>query len=190
MSSKTLPILNSRTEFQVPPPLPRPTITVFTHLFQFNKPEFELSIIVSWEPEGRYRHWLCTAIEPFWFSTEHLWVAVTPFWLSSDDISSRFVIVIVNVLLKISWALFVARQSWIGLDIGPAWWLLRDRSSTRGRLTVIVMLKPHTLDICRHISATDCDTEMQFVTHSEVKFVCVRIPRFRTWVRHRTSSVE
>ena len=31
-------------------------------------------------------------------------------------------------------------------------------------------LKPHTLDICRHISATD----------SEVKFVCVRIPRFRT----------
>ena len=26
-----------------------------------------------WEPEGRYHHRLCTAIAPFWFSTEHLW---------------------------------------------------------------------------------------------------------------------
>ena len=39
-----------------------------------------------WEPEGRYCHWLCTAIAPFWFSTEHLWAAITPFWLSTDDI--------------------------------------------------------------------------------------------------------
>ena len=27
------------------------------------------------------------------------------------------------------------------------------------------------------ISAADGDTQMQFVNHSEVKFVCVRIPR-------------
>ena len=54
--------------------------------------------IVSWESEGRYcisktfhwepegRYWLCTAIAPFWFSTEHLWAAITPFWLSTNDI--------------------------------------------------------------------------------------------------------
>ena len=47
-----------------------------------------------------------------------------------------------------------------------------------------LLLKPHMLDICRHISATDGDTQMQFLNHSEVKFECVRIPRFRTWVRH------
>ena len=39
-----------------------------------------------WKPEGRYRHRLCTAILPFWFSTEHLWTSLTPFWLSVDDI--------------------------------------------------------------------------------------------------------
>ena len=56
--------------------------------------------IVSWEPEGRYCHRLCTAIAPFWFSmkhlwtaiapfwfsTKHLWTAITPFWLSTDNI--------------------------------------------------------------------------------------------------------
>ena len=41
--------------------------------------------IVSWEPEGRYCR-LCTAIAPFWFSTEHLWTAIAPVWLSTDDI--------------------------------------------------------------------------------------------------------
>ena len=41
-----------------------------------------------WEPEGRYRHRLCTAIAPFWFSTpEYRWIVITPFWLSLDDIS-------------------------------------------------------------------------------------------------------
>ena len=29
--------------------------------------------IVSWEPEGRYRHRLCTAITPFWFSSDEIW---------------------------------------------------------------------------------------------------------------------
>ena len=44
--------------------------------------------VFRWEPGGRYCHWLCTAIAPFWFSTEHLWAAITPFWLSTDDIRS------------------------------------------------------------------------------------------------------
>ena len=35
--------------------------------------------------EGCYRHRVCTAIAPFWFSTEHLWNSITPFWLSTDD---------------------------------------------------------------------------------------------------------
>ena len=33
-----------------------------------------------WEPEGRYRHRLCTMIALFWFSTEHLWT------LSPDEV--------------------------------------------------------------------------------------------------------
>ena len=39
----------------------------------------------GWEPEGRYRHRLWTAIVPFWFSTEHFETAFTPFWLSTDE---------------------------------------------------------------------------------------------------------
>ena len=42
-----------------------------------------------WEPEGRYCHWLCTAIAPFWFSMEHLWAAIMPFWLSTDDMALK-----------------------------------------------------------------------------------------------------
>ena len=44
--------------------------------------------MLRWEPEGRYRHRHCTAIAPFWFSTEHLWIMIAPFWLSPDDIYS------------------------------------------------------------------------------------------------------
>ena len=32
------------------------------------------SNIVSWEPEGCYRHRLCTAIAPFWFSSDDILV--------------------------------------------------------------------------------------------------------------------
>ena len=39
-----------------------------------------------WEPEGHYRHRLCTVIAPFWFSAEQLWTALMPFWLSTDEI--------------------------------------------------------------------------------------------------------
>ena len=46
---------------------------------------YHYSRMFHWEPEGRYHHWLCTAIAPFWFSTEHRWIAITPFWLSTDD---------------------------------------------------------------------------------------------------------
>ena len=35
------------------------------------------SKMFHWEPEGRYRHTPCTAIAPFWFSMEHLWIAIT-----------------------------------------------------------------------------------------------------------------
>ena len=45
------------------------------------------------------------------------------------------------------------------------------------------ILKPNALDICRHISAAVGDTQIQFVNHSVVKFVCVRIPSVSTWVR-------
>ena len=44
------------------------------------------SKLFCWAPEGRYCHWLCTAIAPFWFSTE-LFSAIAPFWLSTDNIS-------------------------------------------------------------------------------------------------------
>ena len=37
-----------------------------------------------------YHHRLCTAIAPFWFSTEHLWAAITPFWLSNDDMICNY----------------------------------------------------------------------------------------------------
>ena len=30
---------------------------------------------------------LCTAIAPFWFSTEQLWKLIASFWLSTDDLS-------------------------------------------------------------------------------------------------------
>ena len=42
-----------------------------------------------WEPEGCYHHGICTAIAPFWFSTEHLsWILIVPFWLSTDDVQT------------------------------------------------------------------------------------------------------
>ena len=44
------------------------------HIFSW-EPEgrYCRSKLFHWEPEGRYCHWLCTAMAPFWFSTEHLW---------------------------------------------------------------------------------------------------------------------
>ena len=30
---------------------------------------------------------ICTAIAPFWFSTEHLEILIAPFWLSTDGIN-------------------------------------------------------------------------------------------------------
>ena len=38
---------------------------------------------------GRYCHRCCTAMVPFWFSTEHLWAAITPFCFSIDEMSSK-----------------------------------------------------------------------------------------------------
>ena len=44
------------------------------------------STMFRWEPERCYRHRLCTAIPPFWFSTEHHWIVIAPFWLSTNDL--------------------------------------------------------------------------------------------------------
>ena len=41
-----------------------------------------------WEPKGHYRPRLCTAIAPFWFSTNHLYPVLTPFSLSTDELKS------------------------------------------------------------------------------------------------------
>ena len=38
-----------------------------------------------WEPEGHYHCTMSTAIAPFWFSMEHLWIVIAPLWLSTDD---------------------------------------------------------------------------------------------------------
>ena len=71
------------------------------------------SKMFHWEPEGRYCHWLCTAIAPFWFSTEHLWVChnallalnwqYTP-WCAMSKIS---VLVLFYIVFKETfWSLF------------------------------------------------------------------------------------
>ena len=33
---------------------------------------------------------LASAIAPFWFSTEHIWIVIAPFWLSTDGFISSF----------------------------------------------------------------------------------------------------
>ena len=35
-----------------------------------------------WEPERHYRHRVCMAVAPFWFSSDHLCKSLTPFWFS------------------------------------------------------------------------------------------------------------
>ena len=50
------------------------------------KGRYHYSKMFRWEPEGRYCHRHCTALAPFWFATEHLWILIAPFWLSTDDI--------------------------------------------------------------------------------------------------------
>ena len=46
------------------------------------------SKMFRWEPEGCNRHRLCTAISPFWFSTDHLGTVITPFWLSTEHLGT------------------------------------------------------------------------------------------------------
>ena len=54
----------------------------------------------------------------------------------------------------------------------------------QGENSALLFKATYALDICIHISAADGDMQMQFVNHSEVKFVCVRSLRLRTWIRH------
>ena len=62
-------------------------ITAFTVYCQLRaRKVLSLFKDVPWAPEGCCRHRHCTAIAPFWFSTEHLWILIAPFWLSTDYI--------------------------------------------------------------------------------------------------------
>ena len=47
------------------------------------------STMFCWEPEGRFFHWLCTAVAPFWFATDQRWIVILPFWLLIDGIHLR-----------------------------------------------------------------------------------------------------
>ena len=55
-----------------------------------------------------------------------------------------------------------------------------------GALQCCPLLKSHTLDICRHNFGRRLlhANAVRKKRHSGVKFVCMRISRFRTWVRH------
>ena len=52
------------------------------------------------------------------------------------------------------------------------------------------MLKSHVLEICRLILTADGNTQMQFLNHSEVRFLCVRLLCFPTWVWNWCLDVE
>ena len=71
------------------------TVVLKRHIFVSWEPEgcYCSSKIFRWEPDGRYRHRLFTAIALFWFSREHRWAAITPFWFSTDVLSyhSRYI---------------------------------------------------------------------------------------------------
>ena len=49
-------------------------LAILNTLSVFHEKHFFLYFghIVSWEPEGRYCHKLCTAIAPFWFSSDDM----------------------------------------------------------------------------------------------------------------------
>ena len=71
-----------------------------------------LIMIRWWGPQGRYCHRLCTAIAPFWFSTEHLWTVLIPFWLSTDIMwiadGGVVKIIVVRAYLLIPWYLLAS----------------------------------------------------------------------------------
>ena len=56
---------------------------------------YHYSKMLRWQPEGPY-----TAIVPFWFSTEHLWILIAPFWLSTDNIYYQ----VCHKILSLQWA--------------------------------------------------------------------------------------
>ena len=46
---------------------------------------YQYEKMFCWEPEGRCHHRVCTAIIPFSFSREHLWILIAPFWLFTHE---------------------------------------------------------------------------------------------------------
>ena len=57
------------------------------------------------------RHRLCTAIVPFWFSTEHCLIVITSFWLSTDIIKvcpTADIFFISCLILQIVLVLFIS----------------------------------------------------------------------------------
>ena len=81
-------------------------ISLFLNLISWNEH------IVSWEPEGHYHHRLGSAIAPFWFSTEHLWVMIAPFWLSTDD-NEYCSALYPTELVKIIWRVNACSHLWM-----------------------------------------------------------------------------
>ena len=50
-----------------------------------------LSLFTNVPLRSRRALWLglCTAIAPFWFSTEHLWILIVLLWLSTEDMPGK-----------------------------------------------------------------------------------------------------
>ena len=127
--------------------------------------------IVSWEPEGHYHyskmfhcepegrfcHWLCTAIAPFWFSTEHLWILIAPFWLSTADVcptprmdeyqtSKKLTILICNSLLctarpaqQTNWYVPHPKNGWVQL---MSTLVIKNTDITKSRYNKVIFLIP------------------------------------------------
>ena len=67
-----------------PRSLPKITFGMNPHIVCW-EPEC-CSTMFRWEPGRYFYHRLCTAIVPFWFSSELLWTALLPFWFSTKQL--------------------------------------------------------------------------------------------------------
>ena len=102
-----------------------------------------------------YCHRLCTAIAPFWFSTEHLWTAIMSFWLSTDDI-------LIDVLSDCKWKAFDSVSTfnksdldgptcclWHGVKIKPWKNCTSKASFTQGSTLAVARWPGATRNWCR-----------------------------------------
>ena len=82
MSALSDQILTSQVAGQAPTTSKSSTLEVRLQVKAICCPAmYHYSKMFRWEPEGRYRHRIFTAVAPFWFSTAHLWMLIAPFWL-------------------------------------------------------------------------------------------------------------